>query len=37
VSVTRLLELLQQVGFVDCRRLDESVYQPVLLARRPTT
>ncbi len=35
VSVSRLLELLQQAGFIDCRRLDESVYQPVLLARRP--
>lgn len=34
VSVNRLLELLRQAGFVDCRRLDESIYQPVLVARR---
>ena len=37
VSVSRLLELLQQAGFVDSRRLDESFYQPVLVARHPAT
>lgn len=37
VSVTRLLELLQQAGFVDCRRLADTIYQPVLVARRPTS
>lgn len=35
VSVTRLLELLREAGFSECRRLDESIYQPVLVARRP--
>lgn len=37
VSVARLLELLEQAGFVDCQRLDDTIYQPVLLARRSTT
>ena len=35
VSVSRLLELLSEAGFVACRRLDESVYQPIVVAKRP--
>jgi SAM-dependent methyltransferase len=33
VSVTRLLELMARSGFVSCRRLDETIYQPILLGR----
>jgi SAM-dependent methyltransferase len=35
VTVERLLVLLEQAGFVDRRRLDDVLFQPVLLARRP--
>lgn len=35
IPVNRLLELLVQAGFVDCRRIDESIYQPIIVARRP--
>lgn len=34
VSVARLLALMHQAGFVDCRRLDGVIYQPVLVGRR---
>jgi SAM-dependent methyltransferase len=34
VSVDRLLALLRQAGFADCRRLDGVIYQPVLVGRR---
>lgn len=34
VSVDRLLALMRQAGFVDCRRLDDIIYQPVLVGRR---
>ena len=34
-SVSRLLELLVEAGFVDCTRIDETVYQPIVSARRP--
>jgi SAM-dependent methyltransferase len=33
VSIPRLLELMGRVGFLDCRRLDETIYQPILIAR----
>jgi SAM-dependent methyltransferase len=33
--VARLLELMSEAGFVDCRRLDGAFYQPVLVGRRP--
>jgi len=33
VSVTRLLELMAHAGFVGCRRLDETMYQPILIGR----
>jgi SAM-dependent methyltransferase len=34
ISTDRLLELMRQAGFQDCRRLDEIIYQPILLARK---
>jgi hypothetical protein len=34
VSVDRVLALMRQAGFVDCRRLDGVMYQPVLVGRR---
>ena len=33
VSVTRLLELMARAGFMRCRRLDEAIYQPILIGR----
>jgi 2-polyprenyl-3-methyl-5-hydroxy-6-metoxy-1,4-benzoquinol methylase len=33
VSIRRLLELMSEAGFVDCRRRDDILYQPLLLAR----
>jgi SAM-dependent methyltransferase len=33
VSVARLLELMAEAGFRDCRRLDGAIYQPVLIGR----
>ena len=35
VSVARLLELMARAGFVNCRRLDETMYQPILIGRPP--
>lgn len=35
VTIDRLLALLRDAGFVDARRLDDVLFQPVLLARRP--
>ncbi|HXI55939.1 MAG TPA: class I SAM-dependent methyltransferase [Polyangia bacterium] len=35
VSTDRLLSLLTQAGFVDAQRLDDTIYQPILVARRP--
>jgi len=35
VSIARLLELMAEAGFVECRRLDGVFYQPVLFGRRP--
>jgi SAM-dependent methyltransferase len=37
VSVGRLLELLTEVGFRDCCRIDETIYQPILMGRRAAT
>jgi len=34
VSTGRLLELMCEAGFQDCRRIDETIYQPVLTGRR---
>lgn len=34
-SVSRLLDLLAQAGFEDCRRFDETVYQPIISAKKP--
>jgi len=34
VSTRRLLELMREAGFEDCRRIDESIYQPILMGRR---
>jgi SAM-dependent methyltransferase len=34
VSTTRLLELMCEIGFRDCRRIDETIYQPILTGRR---
>lgn len=33
VSVARLVALMDQAGFVDCRRVDGLIYQPVLVGR----
>lgn len=33
ISVARLLVLMAQAGFADCRRLDAIIYQPVLVVR----
>jgi len=35
VSIARLLELLQEAGFVDVQRRDRVLHQPVLVGRRP--
>ena len=35
VSIVRLLELLREAGFIDVRRLDGVLFQPVLVGRRP--
>lgn len=34
VSITRLLALLREAGFCDCARLNERIYQPILVARK---
>ena len=33
VSMARLLALMGEAGFTSCRRLDEIIYQPVLIGR----
>jgi hypothetical protein len=33
VSTERLLELMHAAGFRPCRRIDETIYQPILAAR----
>jgi SAM-dependent methyltransferase len=35
VSTARLLALLGEAGFVECERLDDVIWQPVLVARKP--
>jgi SAM-dependent methyltransferase len=35
ISTDRLLSLLTDAGFVDAQRLNETMYQPILVARRP--
>lgn len=35
VTIERLLSLVAQAGFVDVRRLDGILHQPVLVGRRP--
>jgi SAM-dependent methyltransferase len=34
VSTDRLLELMCEAGFQNCRRIDETIYQPILTGRR---
>jgi SAM-dependent methyltransferase len=34
IGTVRLLELLREAGFVECERLDEVIWQPVLVARK---
>jgi len=34
ISTGRLLELMREAGFRECRRIDETIYQPILLGRR---
>jgi hypothetical protein len=34
VSTERLLELMREAGFQDCRRIDDTIYQPILTGRR---
>jgi hypothetical protein len=33
VSIPRLLQLMAHAGFVSCRRLDDALYQPILIGR----
>ncbi|HEY9066667.1 MAG TPA: class I SAM-dependent methyltransferase, partial [Burkholderiaceae bacterium] len=35
VTTERLLALLHEAGFVDARRLDDVLFQPVLIGRKP--
>jgi SAM-dependent methyltransferase len=35
VSTRRLLELMRDACFQDCRRMDETIYQPILIGRKP--
>ncbi|HEX5869974.1 MAG TPA: class I SAM-dependent methyltransferase [Longimicrobium sp.] len=35
LPVPRLMELMEEAGFSDVRRLDEAFYQPLVIARRP--
>jgi len=37
VSVARLLELMARAGFVSGRRLDQTLHQPILIGRAPTS
>ena len=34
VSTGRLLELMREAGFQDCRRIDKMIYQPILAGRK---
>jgi SAM-dependent methyltransferase len=34
ISTERLLELMRHAGFQDCRRIDETIYQPILAGGR---
>jgi SAM-dependent methyltransferase len=34
VSTARLLDLMREAGFKDCRRIDEMIYQPILIGKR---
>jgi hypothetical protein len=34
VSIGRLLELMCEAGFQDCRRIDQTIYQPILTGRK---
>jgi hypothetical protein len=36
ISTEQLLELMREAGFQDCRRIDETIYQPILTGRRTT-
>ena len=33
LSIPRLLELMAGAGFADCRRLDDVIYQPIVIGR----
>jgi SAM-dependent methyltransferase len=35
VPTSRLLALLAEAGFSECQRLDDTIYQPIIVARRP--
>jgi SAM-dependent methyltransferase len=37
VSIPRLLDLMVRAGFVNCRRQDETMYQPIVIGRAPTS
>ena len=34
ISTERLLELMRETGFQECRRIDETIYQPILTGRK---
>jgi hypothetical protein len=37
VSIDHLFELLKQAGFVNVQRVDDALFQPVLVAQRPAS
>jgi SAM-dependent methyltransferase len=34
IPTDRLLELMREAGFQDCRRIDETIYQPILIGKK---
>ena len=34
VSTERVLQLMRESGFQNCRRIDQTIYQPILAGRR---
>jgi hypothetical protein len=36
ISTERLLELMAEAGFQECHRIDETIYQPILVGKSPS-
>ena len=34
IATERLLELIREAGFQECRRIDETIYQPILAGEK---